>query len=102
MNLSQSPSDKRRDTPERKSDQASGWWAAGALGLLVLCCAAPALLAAGALGAVGAWLGNPWVIGSAVLALVAVVALVWQRHHRRQDSADPHCCPPRQRDRGQG
>ena len=27
--------------------------------LLVLCCAIPVLIAAGALGALGAWLGNP-------------------------------------------
>jgi len=35
--------------------------------LPVLCCAAPALLAAGALGALGSWLVNPWLIGTAVL-----------------------------------
>ena len=36
-------------------------------GLAVLCCAGPALLAAGALGGLGAWLLNPWLIGAAAL-----------------------------------
>ncbi len=41
--------------------------------LPVLCCAAPALLAAGALGASGFWLVNPWLIGVAVLAALSVL-----------------------------
>jgi mercuric ion transport protein len=38
--------------------------------LPVLCCAIPALIAAGVLGAVGGWLRNPWVIGIAVIFVV--------------------------------
>jgi mercuric ion transport protein len=52
-------------------------WGAGAAVLAVLCCAAPALIAAGALGAVGAWLASPWVVGIAVaLAGLALFVLV--------------------------
>ncbi len=47
--------------------------------LPVLCCAAPALLAAGALGALGSWLVNPWLIGAAVIGLLAVLGWVRQR-----------------------
>lgn len=43
--------------------------------LMMLCCAGPVLIAAGALGAIGAALANPFVI--AIGALVAVVAVVW-------------------------
>ncbi|WP_216207073.1 hypothetical protein [Amycolatopsis aidingensis] len=48
--------------------------------VLVLCCAAPALIAAGALGALGAWLGNPWVIGAALAAAV----VIWRIHRRHR------------------
>lgn len=61
----------------------------------VVCCAGPALIAAGALGVIGGWLGSPWVIGAAVALLVA--AVVWtmsRRRHRTSDSAD--CCDPPQ------
>ncbi|MGH3907059.1 MAG: hypothetical protein ACRDTE_23210 [Pseudonocardiaceae bacterium] len=47
---------------------------------VVLCCAAPALIAAGALGVLGAWLRNPWVIGAAVAAALVVAWQVWTRH----------------------
>lgn len=57
--------------------------------LLVLCCAAPSLIAAGALGALGAWLRNPWVIGAAI---AAVLVLVWQvrTRDRRGDTTGSH------------
>lgn len=50
---------------------------------IVICCAAPALLAGGLLASVGAVAGNPLVItlGVAVVAGAVVVALV--RHRRR-------------------
>jgi thiol:disulfide interchange protein len=38
--------------------------------LPALCCALPALIAAGVLGAVGGWLRNPWVIGAAAILVV--------------------------------
>ena len=62
----------------------------GAAAVLVtaLCCAAPVLIAGGALAAVCGLLENPWVIGAAVaLLLVAVVAFA-----RRGQRGD-HCCP---------
>jgi membrane protein implicated in regulation of membrane protease activity len=67
--------------------------------LLLVCCAAPFLIAAGALGALGAWLGSPWVIAGAVLAALAVIATVWRRH-RRSHGAD-RCCPPPSREHQQ-
>jgi hypothetical protein len=40
--------------------------AAGFLLVPIVCCGLPVLIAAGALGAVGSVLGNPWVIGTAL------------------------------------
>lgn len=65
----------------------------GAAVLAVVCCAGPALLAAGAVAAVGAWLASPWVIGAAVALLAG--AVLWTVRRRvsapaGSDSAD--CC----------
>lgn len=49
-------------------------------GLAVLCCAGPALLAAGVLGGLGVWLINPWLIGAAVLLALGVVG--WRSRRR--------------------
>lgn len=51
-------------------------------GVAVLCCAGPALLAAGVLGGLGAWLLNPWLISAA--ALLALGAVGWRLQHRRR------------------
>lgn len=59
--------------------------------LPVLCCAAPALLAAGALGASGFWLVNPWLIGVAVLAALSVLG--WGMR-QRATVAKADCCGP--------
>jgi hypothetical protein len=56
------------------------------LGVLVLCCAAPALIAAGVLGAVGAVLANPAVIGAGVL--VAALTVVWAVRRGRSPTDD--------------
>ncbi|MEY9864218.1 hypothetical protein ABH935_009873 [Catenulispora sp. GAS73] len=48
----------------------------GAVLLAVICCAGPALLAAGALSAIGAWSAVPWVI--VVLAALTFGAVVPQ------------------------
>ena len=64
-------------------------------GLAVLCCATPALLAAGVLGGLGAWLLNPWLIGAAALLILAVVG--WRLRHRASASGAARgdlCCPP--------
>lgn len=60
------------------------------LGVLVtaLCCAAPVLIAGGALAAVCGLLENPWVIGAAVALLLAAV-VAFARRGQRGD----HCCP---------
>ena len=63
--------------------------ATGIAVLALLCCAGPALVAAGTIGAIGAWLCNPWVIVSAiVLAAVAVAGMLrLARSGRKTD-----CC----------
>lgn len=68
---------------------------AGAALLMVFCCAVfPLLAAGGALAGVGAFLGNPWVIGAGItLAVLALLAL--SRRHRGSDNTNGHdCCPP--------
>ena len=60
----------------------------------VVCCAVPALVAAGALGVIGVWLANPWVIGAGIVVLAASVAWIARRRTRASDSAD--CCSPRE------
>lgn len=61
----------------------------GAALLMIVCCAAPALIAAGALAGLGAWISSPWVISAAaLLAVVAVTLVVRRRKHRAA------CCPP--------
>lgn len=64
-------------------------------GLAVLCCAGPALLAAGVLGGLGAWLLSPWLIGAAVLLALGVVG--WRLRHRATAAGTTRgelCCPP--------
>lgn len=60
--------------------------------LPVLCCAAPALLAAGALGGLGSWLVNRWLIGAAVLGGLAVLG--WGLRQRASAAAKADCCGP--------
>ncbi|WP_406690319.1 hypothetical protein REH65_31105 [Saccharopolyspora sp. ID03-671] len=75
----------------RKADLRSAGAVLGLMTLAVLCCAGPALIAAGALGALGAWLANPWVLAAAVLLLVGLGAWALRRN-RGTTRAD--CCPP--------
>jgi len=76
------------DSQNRPSDTAIG---VGAVILIGLCCAGPVLVAAGALGAIGSFLGNPVVILAAVvLAGAGVVAAV----RRRLSPRDAGCCEP--------
>jgi mercuric ion transport protein len=54
----------------------------GALAVVaVLCCAAPALIAAGALAFIGAAVRNWWVIGAAVIVVLG--GLGYAKHRRR-------------------
>jgi hypothetical protein len=69
--------------------------AAGFLLLPILCCGLPLLIAAGALGAVGSVLGNPWVIAAAVALLIGL--LPWRLRRRPPSSGGSSgsaCCPP--------
>jgi mercuric ion transport protein len=61
----------------------------GVVLLMVVCCAGPALLTAGVLAAIDAWLSNPWVIAAAVLLAAAATTVV-----RGRRSAREACCPP--------
>ena len=64
--------------PSRSSGPGVGLGVVGALAV-VLCCAAPALIAGGFLASLGAVLGSPWLWASA-LAVAVVAALVVLRH----------------------
>ncbi|MEU2607701.1 alkylmercury lyase family protein [Streptomyces albus] len=82
-----------RRPPRRDSEPSGAGMAAAGIGaavLVIVCCAGPALIAAGALGALGGFLGNPWVIAAAVLLLAATVTAVVHRHRAGRDV----CCPP--------
>lgn len=57
---------------------------------MIVCCARPTLVAAGALGALGGFLGNAWVIAAAVVVLVAAVTAVVRRRRSGRDA----CCLP--------
>ncbi len=64
------------------------------------CCALPALIASGALAAIGGALHNGWVIGLAVMVMLAALAYTVHRHRARTTARHhdgerkPDCCPP--------
>ena len=62
--------------------------------LHALCCGLPLLIAAGALGAAGSILANPWVITAAVLLAVGVVVWALQRRHKGASGDTRGCCAP--------
>lgn len=66
------------------------WAGIGAALLMIVCCAGPVLIAAGALGALGGFLGSPWVIAAAVSVAAAAVMTVFLRRRSGRDA----CCPP--------
>lgn len=78
-----------RDPNHRHTALAGG----GLVVLAVLCCAVPLLIVAGALGALGAGLVNPWVIGAAAVALL-LAAMAWSVRRRRGSTRHDSCCPP--------
>jgi hypothetical protein len=70
----------------------------GAGALVLLCCAAPVLLAVGLAAGLGASPRNPWLIGigcAVVLAVIVCKATRIARHHRSRYADD--CSPPRDR-----
>lgn len=62
----------------------------GAAVLMIVCCAGPALVAAGALAGVGGFLGNPWLIAAAVVLVAAGITAIVRRRRSGRDA----CCPP--------
>ena len=58
--------------------------------LMVACCAAPLLIAGGALAGIGGVLSNPWVIAAGVVLVIAALVGVARRGKPGGD-----CCPPR-------
>lgn len=75
------------DGPGRSAVSMAG------LGLLmVVCCAGPALVAAGTLGTLAAWLRSPLPLAAAVVVAGAgAVWVVWVVRRRRTGRG---CCPP--------
>ncbi len=82
-------SGRAQGTPERPARSAA--MMAGVGVLMVLCCAGPALVAAGALGVAAAWLHNPALLGAAAGA--AVLTIAWLVARRQRPGPDT-CCPP--------
>jgi mercuric ion transport protein len=69
--------------------------------LAVLCCAGPALVAGGALSAIGAAVRSPWLIAAGAVLVVAAAGYTLARHRRRHVGAcaagSDECCPPQTR-----
>jgi hypothetical protein len=72
--------------------QRTGGGVAPAVGvavLMVVCCAGPVLLAAGALGVVAGWLLSWWLLLVALAVAGAGVAFALRRHGPGGDRCDP-------------
>lgn len=88
MNASDRDAARQAGRPGRDHTLAAGIGVAAAM---ILCCAGPVLIAAGALGAVAGFFSNPFVLlAAAALLLAGILAVIRQR--RRQRTED--CCPP--------
>lgn len=93
--------------PKGRSDSSGLLAVIGIGGAMVLCCAGPVLLAAGAAGVLGGALRSGWLILVAVGLVVAAVVLAVHRGRRgSRDSGSSaegsilgpdgdSCCPPR-------
>lgn len=57
----------------------------GAAGLVFVCCVGSVLIAAGALGALGAYLTSPYLLAAAA-ALVLVAVVAWARRRSRRST----------------
>ena len=62
--------------------------------LHLLCCGLPLLIAAGALGAVGSVLGNPWVIAAALVLAAVTMARALLRRREVVPGETEDCCGP--------
>lgn len=69
--------------PSKDPKGGSLRWGAGAAVLMVICCAGPVLIAAGALTGIGGLLRNPWVIGAGLVLVLGAVLIAIQRHRKR-------------------
>ncbi|GAB2882993.1 hypothetical protein GCM10027074_59330 [Streptomyces deserti] len=81
-----------RPPHQRDPDRSGPHMAVAGIGaalLMIVCCAAPALIAAGALAGIGAWISSPWVIAAAIVLAAAAVTVIVRRLTRGGD-----CCPP--------
>jgi len=99
----------RRIEPKHMTEPTSRTSRSGALAtvigglVLVVCCAGPALIAGGALSAIGATLGNPFVIAAGLGLIGAAAAFVFHRRSRAPQqntalSTTPDEQPPVARD----
>lgn len=68
----------------------AGLGVAALVAAMVVCCAAPVLIAGGALGVLGAIVRSGWVIGAAAVLVLAGLAYTV---HRRRVGRSPDCCP---------
>lgn len=88
-----------------KSDTRGVLAGLGITAALVVCCALPLLLAAGALGALAGFFSSPWLWAAAGVAVVIALALTAARKrshpsHTGEDSPrGGGCCPPPRGDR---
>lgn len=78
--------------PPRQPGHGGPLAIAGAVLLMVLCCAGPALLAGGAISLLGAVLLSRWVIGAGALITVAAAAHIVARRAGTGTRGDD-CCP---------
>lgn len=83
-----------RQAGERRGGRFGALGTAGMMLLPVLCCAAPFLLAGGALAGLGGVLLSPWLLAPAAVLLAG--GLAWRLRRRSTGSGDS-CCPPASR-----
>lgn len=81
-------------TTSKAKSSRTGLAVVGFVLLHVLCCGLPLLIAAGALGAAGSFLGNPWVILAAVALAGAVLLRALRRRRPSVSGEKDDCCAP--------
>ncbi|MHA7295207.1 hypothetical protein [Arthrobacter sp. HLT1-21] len=85
---------KSEQESEQKQGNKTALVVAGFVLLHVLCCGLPLLIAAGALGATGSLLGNPWLITAAVVLALGVLVWVFRRRASGKTDDGDCCVPP--------
>ncbi|GAA1640728.1 hypothetical protein GCM10009700_29360 [Brevibacterium sanguinis] len=79
-------------TSSKAQSSRTGLAVGGFVLLHVLCCGLPLLIAAGALGAAGSFLGNPWVILAAVALAGAGLLMALRRRRPGVSGEMEDCC----------